>query len=280
VLLLLGASLLWAFSFGLIKGHLAGVDPWLVSFVRLALAALAFLPWTWRRRPPRDVIAPALALGAVQFGLMYGLYIASYAHLPAYGVALWTVFTPLYVVLIDGAWARRLAARAVVAAVLAVVGAAVVLADAAGAGSWPGVLLVQGSNLCFAAGQLGYRRLAGRVVSEAGLLGWMYLGAAGLAAGGLVLPGSHGGLQPDREAWIVLLYLGLVPTAAGFALWNRGAARTNSGILAVVNNLKVPLAVLVSWFVFAERADRLSVFAGLGLVVGALFVAGKRPHKE
>lgn len=39
---LLAASLLWAFSFGLIKGELAGLDPLLVSLARLSLAALAF----------------------------------------------------------------------------------------------------------------------------------------------------------------------------------------------------------------------------------------------
>ncbi len=280
MVLLLAASLLWSFSFGLIKGHLTGLDPWLVSFLRLALAALAFLPWTLRRRPPRRVIGPALALGAVQFGLMYALYIASYAYLPAYGVALWTIFTPLYVVLLDGARTRRLSARTIAAAALAVGGAALVLADTSGAGSLPGVLLVQGSNLCFAAGQLGYRRLARRVAAESGLLGWMYLGATALAAGGLLLAGSRGGGLPDREAWIVLVYLGLVPTAVGFALWNRGAARTNSGILAVVNNLKVPLAVLVSSLVFAEHVDDRRVLAGLASVVVAVFVAGKRPHKE
>ena len=42
----------------------------------------------------------------------------------------------------------------------------------------------------------------------------------------------------------VLLYLGLVPTAVGFWLWNKGAARTSAARLAVANNLKVPLAVL------------------------------------
>jgi drug/metabolite transporter (DMT)-like permease len=280
VILLLGASLLWAFSFGLIKGHLSTIDPWFVSFARLTLAALAFLPWTWRRRPPRAVLGPALALGALQFGLMYVLYTAAFAFLPAYGVAIWTVFTPLYVLLIDAAWTRRLGARAVVAVVLAVAGAGIVLAESSGSGSLPGILLVQGSNLCFAAGQLGYRRLAPRVTSQAALLGWMYLGAALLAGGGSWLSGRPTADMPDREAWLVLLYLGLVPTAGGFALWNRGAVGTNSGILAVVNNLKVPLAVLVSWLFFAERADHLRVVAGLGLVVGALFVADRRRDKE
>jgi drug/metabolite transporter (DMT)-like permease len=39
--LLLIVSLIWAFSFGLIKGRLAGLDPTAVAVLRLALAAAA-----------------------------------------------------------------------------------------------------------------------------------------------------------------------------------------------------------------------------------------------
>ncbi|MBD3220687.1 EamA family transporter, partial [bacterium] len=44
------ASLLWAFSFGLIKRFLPGLDPWWVATVRLLLATLAFAPWLVRLR--------------------------------------------------------------------------------------------------------------------------------------------------------------------------------------------------------------------------------------
>ncbi|HPF69350.1 MAG TPA: EamA family transporter, partial [Candidatus Krumholzibacteria bacterium] len=79
----------------------------------------------------------------------------------------------------------------------------------------------------------------------------------------------------DGPALLTVLYLGLVPTALGFYLWNRGAARTGSGRLAVANNLKVPLAVLVSWWIFGETADYARVLAGLAVVTGALFLAGR-----
>jgi hypothetical protein len=36
-------------------------------------------------------------LGAIQFGLMYVAYIASYQYLSGYLVAVFTIFTPLYV---------------------------------------------------------------------------------------------------------------------------------------------------------------------------------------
>ncbi|MBK6899326.1 MAG: EamA family transporter, partial [bacterium] len=94
---LLLASAIWAFSFGLLKSALGGYDPLAVAAGRLALCLLLFLPWL--RRGPRDRGARLrlAALGVVQFGLMYALYIASFRWLPAYAVALFTVFTPLYV---------------------------------------------------------------------------------------------------------------------------------------------------------------------------------------
>ncbi|MBU1072067.1 DMT family transporter, partial [bacterium] len=189
MLLLLAASLIWAFSFGLIKTRLVDFDPRAVACVRLALAAALFAPWLPRLRGagPRGRYA---ALGAVQFGLMYVLYIASYAHLPAYAVALFTVFTPLYVVLIDDALTRRYAPRHLAAAALAVAGGALVAWRGLPPGAaWRGILLLQGANLCFAGGQLIYRRWrlapSGARAGEAGNLAWMYLGAmtlAGLAA--------------------------------------------------------------------------------------------------
>ncbi len=278
MLYLWAASLLWAFSFGLIKTRLAGVDPLLVATVRLALAALVFLPWTWRRAPRRRVRYQALGCGAVQFGLMYALYITSYQYLPAYGVALWTVTTPLFVVFLADARRRRLARRHAAAALLAVAGAAVVLVHGSPVAAWPGVLLVQGANLCFAGGQLAYPRLAvegtdGRLAGEVGLLGWMYLGGAAFAAAGFIMLGASDAPTIDGGAAFALIYLGLVPTAVGFALWNRGAARSNPGILAVSNNLKVPLAVLVAWVVFGEQAQYLRMLLGLALLAAATLLA-------
>jgi len=278
------ASLLWSFSFGLIKGNLTGYDPLLVAFLRLAISAAAFLPWLLRTRVAPGLAGRAAALGALQFGTMYALYIASYRYLPAYGVAFFTIFTPLYVVLLDDLARRRWASRHLLAALLAVAGGGLVLARAATGGSAvTGVVLLQGANLCFAAGQLGYRHLVrGAGVArppEAALLGWMYLGSVAWT-GPLALVLGRGGAPGGGGAWLVLLYLGLVPTGLGFYLWNKGAARATAGALAVCNNLKIPLAVLVAWLVFGEKAAYVRVLAALVIIVAALFVANVRSPVE
>ena len=275
---LVAASLLWAFSFGLIKGHLTGPDPVAVSAARLVLAAAAFAPLLGRVRLARGDAWRAPGLGSLQFGLMYVLYIAAFAWLPAWLVALCTVFTPIYVTLLADAGERRFRPRHLVAALVAVAGGAVIVQKGMPAGAdWRGVVLVQGSNLCFAFGQLGFRGLKARVGGhEAVLLAWMYQGAALLTLLVLVLGGRDvlGGW--DGRGLLTVLYLGLGPTAIGFYFWNRGAARTGEGILAGANNLKVPLAVLIAWWVFGEAADYGRALAGLALVTGAPFLAGRR----
>ena len=294
---LLLASLVWAFSFGLIKHRLAGCDPAWVAAVRLGLAALLFAPWLPRRGGVAGTAAAAgagwsaarervvlLLLGALQFGLMYVLYIASYRWLPAWGVALLTVTTPLLVALADDAAARRFRPRPWLAALVAVAGGAVVLLrELPPAAAWPGILLLQGANLCFAAGQVLYARrrralrAAGAAGPDAGDLAWMYAGACVLAALA-ALARAGGGAGPagfTGDQWLALLYLGLLPTGVGFWLWNRGAARVPTGVLAAANNLKTPLAVLLAWTVFGERADPARLLVSLALVTGAAAWAGQ-----
>ena len=281
--LLLAASLLWAFSFGLIKGELTGLDPLLVSLLRLSLAAIAFGVLLVRSKVHWRQGTRAMGLGAIQFGLMYVLYIAAYQYLPGWMVALFTVTTPFYVLLLSAIRTKRLPPRYVAAVILAIAGALVVVARGLPSGaSWTGVLLLQAANLCFALGQVFFSDLkrAGDASDES-LVAWMYVGALLVPAVALLVRGSGTGPLPSGEQWLVLLYLGLIPTALGFYLWNKGAARVQAGFLASINNLKVPLAVLVSWTVFGEEAeDYLRFGLGLGLVVAALFVAGPARLKD
>ncbi len=279
---LLAASLLWAFSFGLIKGQLAGLDPVVVACARLLLASLVFLPLVFRSRLSRSLVLRAMLLGVVQFGLMYVLYIASYAWLPAWKVALFTIFTPLYVVLLNDAAERRFSRRHLVAALLAVAGAAIVMQGNPSGADWRGVLLLQGANVCFALGQLRFGGLRQEARGQdAALVGWMYLGAS-LVTFLVVLVRSPGEIQAvcswSPSALWAVLYLGVLPTAAGFYLWNRGAARTAAGVLAVANNLKVPLAVLVSWTVFGEPAPFGRVVVSMAVIIVGLVWAA--PHRE
>ncbi len=271
---LLATSLIWAFSFGLIGNVLDGVDAYFLAASRLSLAALVFLPlWRWRGMTARDAVAYA-GIGAVQYGAMYVTLFLSYRHLISHEVAFFTVFTPIYVALLHDAFARRFHPRYLAAALLAVVGTGIVqYGQLRSERFWAGFGLMQASNLCFAFGQVAYRkrrRASSVQTRDHQVFAWLYLGACAVAwpawlwLGGAQRPALH---LPQTCA---LVYLGVVASGLAFFLWNYGAARVNAGTLAVFNNLKIPLAVAVSLFFFGERASLPRLLLGGGLCLAAL----------
>lgn len=271
---LIVVSLIWAFSFGLIGGYLRGVDSVFVAFARLLLSLLVFLP-LWRpRRLPRKLVAPLLAIGALQFGVMYLAYIYSYQFLQSHQVAILTIFTPLLVTLLSDALARKPMWGFLAGACLAVAGAGVIqYRGLAGQGALlRGVLLVQLANLCYAGGQVWYRRLRKQhpALKDREIFAWLYLGAV-LVSGTLAAATTD--FAAIRLTWTqagVLAYLGVVASGLCFFLWNYGATKVSSGTLAVANNLKIPLAVAVSLLVFGETTNIPRLLVGGGLIAAGL----------
>lgn len=279
--LLLIVSLIWAFSFGLIKGRLTGLDPTGVAVVRLAFAFVVFLPiFRPKRIDPRPALRLA-AIGAIQFGAMYALYLRAFSTLMAHEVALFTILTPVYLALLDAAIANRFQPRHALAATLSVAGAGVLLWNAApGTNALGGFILVQLSNLCFAAGQVAYRRIRIHIPDsdEAPLFAYLYAG--GLTAVALVslFATPWSAFRPTGEQWLVLLYLGTIASGLCFFLWNRGATRVNAGTLAAFNNAKVPLGVACSLLIFGEHANLPRLLVSLALLVAAVVVAERRKN--
>jgi drug/metabolite transporter (DMT)-like permease len=278
MIFLLLVSLLWAFSFGLIKGGLVGIpSPW-VALIRLAIAGALFVPLL-RVRGLRPADALRLLLtGAVQYGLMYIAYIQAFASLKAYEAALFTVFTPFYVTAIHDCFDRRWNRAALAGVALAVAGG--LLIEYRGLQSpelWKGFALMQLSNLCFAFGQVFYRRTMAQLPvprTDLQVFGLLYLGAALTAALAAALTLRA---VPDislKQAGI-LLYLGTVASGVGFWLWNRGARQVGAGTLAVFNNLKIPLGILVSVVCFGETTSWPRLLGGGALM--ALALAVNRP---
>src|SRR6478736_4109175 len=163
MLYLILVSLVWAFSPGLIKDRLAGLDSSFITAVRLTLAFLVFLPFVRVRGLSVRTGSLLLGLGALQFGAMYLAYNESFKHLASYEVALFTLTTPVFVTLFADALARRFHLQSLAAALVAVAGTTLVVFN--GQELKPTLLglgLVQLSNLAFAIGQVGYRRFRER----------------------------------------------------------------------------------------------------------------------
>lgn len=282
---LLLATLLWAVSFGLIRRHLVGLDPTFVAWARMLLALPVLLPfvrWSelsrWTGRPGQVAIKLA-GVGAVQYGLMYTGYIAAFAFAAGHEVALFTVTTPLYVSLIADAYARRFDPWNLGLAGLAVAGALVLQARSAWSDAWVAFALVQASNLCFAWGQVTYRRLRRGApgARDHAVFAWLYVGGLAVTTIATTVAGGWTSAARVSETQaLVLLYLGVVASGLGFYLWNRGAVTAPAGVLAVFNNLKIPLAVVVALVLFGEQADLPRLVVGGGLMVLAAALAVRR----
>ncbi|MBC7692605.1 MAG: EamA family transporter [Methylotenera sp.] len=281
------ASFIWAFSFGLIKTQLHGLNSFAVAGVRLALSFLVFLPFAkWPRGGSGSAsqqISKWMAIGTIQFGLMYTLYMKSFEYLQAHEVAVLTITTPLMVVLINAALEKKLRLTHLLSASLAIAAGLILMMKQAFSGTLLlGVLLVQGSNLFFAAGQLLYRRAVPAGSPDLPHFAWIYLGAAVIPL--LVLRIQTGvdlhSFEFDQRQWLTLLYLGIFPTGLGFYLWNRGAKKVEPGVLAVMNNLKIPLGAGVAWLVFQESVDAPRMCLSFALFVLALHVSNLGPARS
>ncbi|MDF3057658.1 MAG: hypothetical protein K0R17_1873 [Rariglobus sp.] len=279
---LIFVSLLWAFSFGLIKGQLAGLDPVAISVLRLAFAALVFLPFLRPRALPRRDVITLAVIGAIQFGVMYMLYTAAYVHLKAHEIALATILTPVYVALFDAAVENRTRWRHMIAAALAVIGAGVLIWHKRTSDTiLTGFLIVQGANLCFAAGQVAYKRIRPvfpKDVADARIFFWPCLGALAATSITSFFFTDWLAFRPSASQWGVLAYLGALASGLGFFLWNYGATRVNTGTLAAFNNAKVPLGVVCSVIFFRETPQSVPrLLISLALLALAVAIAEWTP---
>jgi carboxylate/amino acid/amine transporter len=272
---LIGVTLLWSFSFSLIGVYLAGqVDAYFSVLTRILLASLVFLPFLRKRWLHPALALKLMALGAIQLGLMYLFYYHSFLLLTVPEVLVFTIFTPLYVTLIHDLLERRFKPVYLGAAALAVLGAAVIRFDGLTERYLLGFLVVQGANICFALGQVGYKVLMAREPEQPpqhAVFGCFYLGALAVALPAWWLLGKpqypSTGLQ-----WGILFWLGVGASGLGYFLWNKGTTLVSSGVLAIMNNALIPAGLLVNLLLWGRDTDLLRLTLGGLLMLASLWL--------
>ncbi|MFC2083470.1 EamA family transporter [Bacteroidota bacterium] len=267
-------SILWAFSFGLIKNNLTSLDSNLVSSIRMGISFLVFVPFLRIRKLNKKQIGELFLIGMVQYGVMYITYIYSYQFLKAYEVAFFTIFTPLFVTFFNDIFTNKFHLLYLISALIAVVGTGLIIyQDISDSNILFGILLVQISNISFAFGQIYYKKVISTIrVKEWEVFGVLYLGGFFLTALFMLSSTDFSNLNIELSQIFILIYLGVVASGVGFFLWNYGTMRTNAGALAVFNNFKIPLAIIVSILLFGEEAKILNVVLGTIIVIIALFL--------
>jgi drug/metabolite transporter (DMT)-like permease len=280
-------SILWAFSFGLIGNALAGIDSILVATLRLGIAGLVFLPFLRPSQIPAGSHLKLLGCGAVQFGVMYVCYMQAFRFLPSHLVALFSILTPLYVVLIHDFRQRRFHRKYLYAALLSIIGAAIIKAKSGTTDSiWVGFGLMQIAGLAFGFGQVYYRdwKRQHSSTEDQHIFALLYAGGFLVAAVSTTLFTNWQHAHLNSEQIKVVAYLGIVASGLGFFLWNKGAALSRPGTLAAFNNAVVPLAMACSLFIFGEistvHGDALiRLLLGSACIAAAVILAEKTPRE-
>jgi carboxylate/amino acid/amine transporter len=273
---LYSVTLLWAFSFSLIGVYLAGqVDSWFSVLIRVALASLLFLPFLKFKHVPIKLAVQLMSIGGIQLGLMYCFYYQSFLLLSVPEVLLFTVLTPVYVTLIYDLAQGRFSPWYLVTAVIAVAGAVLIKQTSINEHFFTGFLVVQAANLCFAIGQVSYKRVIERSpisVPQHSVFGFFYLGALVIATIAFILFGNMEKLPTTSLQWGILVYLGLIASGLGYFAWNRGACQVNSGALAIMNNTLVPAGLVVNIVIWNRDVEMARLLIGGAIILVSLWL--------
>lgn len=282
--LLILITLLWAASFSLIGVYLAGqVDGYLVVFIRMILALITVLPlFRWRHLSPQNgqlsQLAKLAIIGAVQIGAMYLFLYHAFLYLSVAEVLLFTIFTPLYITLIDELILNRkhLPLLWWIAAAVSVCGAAIIRYQPLSDDFITGFFLIQAANACFAAGQVAYKRLpTGKTLEQSQQFAAFFFGASVVAGLGVLLFGDLTKMPTTNLQWGILLWLGIVASGLGYLGWNLSGKRVNTGQLATMNNALIPAGILVNVVFWEQSFDYTRLSIGAFIIILAVWLAGR-----
>lgn len=258
---------------------LAQTTPLSIGFFRLALSlpVLFAICWARQRRQMFQVAGRDLALMAL-IGMMTALYqVCYFGAIERTGVAVATLVTlctaPVMVAVLSVAITRRRPSGYVLAALFGALSGTALLVlfqEQAGLASADvgGILLALGSAFGYSLVTLASQKLAGRYdpfqsIAISFILGAVILFAFALSRG-LVL-------DYPPIGWLLLVYLGIVPTALAYVLFISGMRSTSATVASISTLLEPLVATLLAWIIFGERFSPMG-FVGVALLSGSLLV--------
>ncbi len=267
---------IWGSNFVVIKVALDSFPPLLMAALRFATATLPAI--FFFKRPPvpwRNLAGYGLLIGGGQFSLLYLAMRSQISPgLASLVVQAQVLFTVGLAVLLEG---ERVRLFQLVAAALAVAGFAVIGLHTDGSTTWLGIVMVLGSGLCWALGNL-VGRHAGRVNMVAYMVWTSAFSVPPLVVLTLLTEGSPARLWHTIQAapllaWGAILWQSMANTILGYGLWAwllvryDAATVTPLALLVPVFGMASSVALLGEPFPAWKGSAMLLVMAGLSLNV-------------
>ena len=158
-------------------------------------------------------------------------------------------------------------------ALLAVIGAGIIRYDQVTNHFWTGLILVQLSNISFAIGMVGYKRLMEtRPMPQHNAFAWFYVGAFLVAVVAWSMLGNAQKMPETSLQWGILLFLGVAASGIGYFMWNYGATQVDAGTLGIMNNMHVPAGLLVNLAIWQTQPRWPSFIIGALVILASLWV--------
>lgn len=278
--LLLVLAGIWGASYLLIKIGVRDLSPFMVAWLRIALAAAVLVAVAAHRgvlRPSRSagagwlallaatqVVAPFVLIGAAETEISSGLAGVLVASAP--------LFTAVLAIWIDHE--ERSQGMRLVGIVLGIAGVGVLLGvDLGGSGAeLLGGVAVLGAGLGYAVGGMLAKRRLGSA-APLGMAAWVMV-----AATVLLLPGAIATLPADVPGvgpLAAVATLGVVGTGIAFAIFYDLIGTVGPARTLIVTYLAPGFAVAYG-AIFLDEAITVSTLAGLALILGGSYLAAGR----
>ncbi|WP_181805829.1 DMT family transporter [Streptomyces shenzhenensis] len=279
LLALAGTVVLWASAFPAIRVGVDGLGLAALSFLRLAVAALALLviaPLAGVRLPrKRDL--PLISLCGLSGMTAYQVLLNwGEIHVEAGTASLLIAVAPVFSVLLAGVFLSEPLTRNVVAgSVLALAGTAVVtLAEGFAGFSFASLVVLAAAVVQgvyhFASKPL-LRHYRGLEVASYGML-------AGTVFALPLLPMTVAAVaDAPAGALGAAVFLGLLPSALGFVIWGYAVARLPVAASTAALYLVPPVALLVSFAWLGEAPHPLELLGGAVSVAGVVLINRREP---
>jgi|HigsolmetaAR202D_1030399.scaffolds.fasta_scaffold30921_1 DME family drug/metabolite transporter len=293
IMLILMSALMWGTVGVATKGiyTLSDTNALSIGFFRLMFASPALLLTCWLLLGKRMFQISLRDLGLMALmGVMMALYQVCYFASIAYvGVSIAVLVTlctaPVMVALLAAFFLKeRLGGMVLLALVCAIAGTTMLVWVEPGTASQNsntlmGVLLALGSALGYAVLTLVSRSLSGHYHPIQPI-------SIGFSAGALMLLpfALANGLVSTYpgEAWLLLVYMGLVPTALAYILFLTGIRYTTATVASILTLIEPLTSTLLAWYLFGEQFSQYGWFGALLLLsaIGLLYKGSDQPAPQ
>lgn len=269
-------TFLWSTSYILTKIGLTEISPLVLVSLRYVVASLILVPAAVLRGEHRALDGRAalklVFLGITGYSVAQGLQCVGLYHLPAVTVTFILNFTPVIVLTLGLVFLKTTPTpRQVAGIALVIAGAYIYFGGGVSASSLTGVIVTFVSGLGWAA-----YLVASRAFFKPGEIGPLGLSAFAMGVGTVFIAGSawvyEGFTALSLGGWGIVLWLGVVNTAAAFFLWNHALQRVEAFEISILQNTMLIQIAILSVIFLGEKLTASKMLGMAAVFVGVLIV--------